>query len=214
MKLRKSEVIVLIIILLSLAISIYFSPKLPDKIAAHWNYKGEVDGNLAKSWGIFLMPAFLFVLFLLFVFIPRLDPLKANVEKFRKYFDGFIILFFVFMLVIHLQTILWTLGIKIKPNILFPIALGILFYYIGIMLNHAQRNWFIGIKTPWTLSSDLVWEKTHKLGAKLFKIGGIIAVCGVFFQNSALIIVLASVFASVIYLTIYSFLEYKKEKNK
>ncbi|MBS4016547.1 MAG: SdpI family protein [Candidatus Latescibacteria bacterium] len=213
MKLRKSEVIVLIIILLSLAISIYFNPKLPDKIVAHWDYKGEADGYMAKSRGIFLMPAFLFVLFLVFLFVPRLDPLKANVEKFRKYFDGFIILLFMFMLVIHLQTILWALGTKIKPNVLFPVGLGVLFYYVGIMLNHSQRNWFIGLRTPWTLSSDSVWEKTHKFGAKLIKISAVIAMSGALFQNFAMFIVLAPIIGSFIYLTVYSYIEYKKENK-
>lgn len=213
MKLRKSELIVLMIILLSLAVSFYFNPKLPGKIVAHWDYKGEADGYLTKSWGIFLMPAFLFVLFLLFLFIPRLDPLKANVEKFRKYFDGFIILLFIFMLVIHLQTILWTLGTKIQPNLLFPITLGVLFYYVGIMLNHSQRNWFIGLRTPWTLSSDLVWDKTHRLGAKLIKTSAIIAIFGALFQNVAMFIVLVPIIGSFIYLTIYSYIEYKKENK-
>jgi len=164
MKLRKSEIIVFLIILLSLAISIYFYPKLPDKIASHWNYKGEVDGYMVKPWGIFLMPVVLLFLFLLFLILPKIDPMKANVEKFRKYFDGFIILLFLFMLAIHLQTISWTMGVKIKPNVFFPVGLGILFYYLGILMNNSKRNWFIGLKTPWTLSSDLVWDNTHKFG--------------------------------------------------
>lgn len=211
MKLRKSEVIVLLLVLLSLIISFYFVPKLPDRIAIHWNYKGEADGYMSKTWGVFLMPIVLFVMFLMFVFIPKLDPLKKNVESFRKYFDGFIIVLFLFMLAIHLQINLWAVGIQISPNKLFSIGLGILFYYSGIMLNHSKRNWYIGLKTPWTLSSDAVWDKTHKLGAKLVKISAIIALFGVLFQNYAMFIVLAPIIISFIYLTIYSYIEYKKE---
>jgi uncharacterized membrane protein len=214
MKLRKSELIVLLLVLLSLAVSLYFNPKLPDRIASHWNYRGEVDGYMAKSWGIFLMPVVLFGFFLVFLFVPKLDPLKANVEKFRKYFDGFIILFFVFMLAVHLQIILWNQGIKITPNVIFPIGIGILFYYVGILLNHSKRNWFIGIKTPWTLSSDTIWDKTHKLGSILFKISGTLAIIGILFQNYAMIVALAPIIISVIYLTIYSYLEYKKENKR
>ena len=213
MKLRKSELIVLLIILLSVLVSLYFSPKLPPQIASHWNYKGEVDGYMSKFWGLFLMPIVLFVLFLMFLIIPKLDPLKANVEKFRKYFDGFIIIISLFMLAIQLLIILWSLGIKIKPNIMFPIGFAILFYYLGIMLIHSKRNWFIGLKTPWTLSSDIVWDKTHKLGGKLLKICGVISLVGILFQTYAIIFVLVPIIISVIYLTIYSYTEYKKEKK-
>jgi len=207
---KKSEIVALLLVIVSLLISFYFAPKLPSSIPSHWNYRGEVDGYMAKSWGIFLIPAFLFILFLLFLILPKADPLKANVEKFRKYFDGFIIVLFLFFIAIHLQTILWVLGTKIPPNIIFPIGLGILFYYVGIMLNHSQRNWFIGIKTPWTLSSDEVWDKTHKLGAKLFKICGGVSIIGIFFKDYAIIFVLVPVIIAAIYLTIYSYIEYKK----
>lgn len=211
MKLRKSELIVLFIIIISLLISFYFAPKLPSRLASHWNYKGEVDGYMAKTWGIFMVPAFLIILFLLFLILPKIDPLKANVDKFRKYFDGFIVILFLFFLAIHLQIILWTLGTKITPNTVFPIGLGILFYYIGILLNHSRRNWFIGLKTPWTLSSDLIWDKTHKLGAKLFKLSGVLAIVGIFFHDYAILFVLVPVILFTIYLTIYSYIEYKKE---
>lgn len=210
---RKSELIVLLIVVISLLISFYFAPKLPARIASHWNYRGEVDGYMARSWGIFLMPAFLFVLFLLFLILPKIDPLKNNVEKFRKYFDWFIIILFIFFLLIHLQIILWSLGTKIKPNLFFPIIFAVLYYYVGILLNHSQRNWFIGIKSPWTLSSDLIWDKTHKLGAKLFKISGVIAIIGILFNNYAILFVLAPAILSAIYLTIYSYIEYKKNQN-
>jgi len=60
-------------------------------------------------------------------------------------------------------------------------ALGILFYYCGILIENAKRNWFIGIRTPWTLSNEKVWERTHKIGGKLFKIAGLIAFLWYFF---------------------------------
>ena len=172
---RKSTIAVLGMILFSFVIGIYFYPKMPEKMASHWNVQGRVDGYMSKFWGLFLMPFVLVGLALLFTAIPRIDPLKANIEKFRKYYDGFIILFFIFMLSIHFQVILWNLGIRTSPNVIAPIGIGILFFYIGILCENAKRNWFIGIRTPWTLSSERVWEKTHKIGGKLFKIAGVIA---------------------------------------
>lgn len=211
---RKSEIIVFLFVLLSLAISIYFYPRLPNKIPTHWNLQGEVDGYMTKFWGLFLMPMVLIVMSILFILIPSIDPLKANIRKFRNYFDGFIILLFLFMLFLQGFIVLWSLGTKIRPQIVFTIGLGILFFYIGILLEHAQRNWFIGIRTPWTLSSDSVWNKTHKIGGKLFKIIGIIALLGFFAGKYAFWFVIIPVIIISVYLFIFSYFQYQIENNK
>lgn len=208
---RKSEIIIFSMILLSLIISIYFYPRMPEQMASHWNARGQVDGYLPKLKGLFLIPFILIGLGLLFVAIPRIDPLKANIEKFRRYYDGFIILFFIFMLSIHFQVILWNIGIKISPNVILPIGLGVLFFYTGILFENAERNWFIGIRTPWTLSNEKVWSKTHKIGGKLFKIAGVIAFLGVLFQKYALFFIIVPVILIAVYTIIYSYFEYQKE---
>ncbi len=211
MNMRKSEIIILGLIFFSLMIGIYFYPQMPDKMASHWNTQGQVDAYMSKFWGLFLIPFILIGLGLLFIAIPRIDPLKANIEKFRRYYDGFIVLFFVFMLSIYFWAILWNLGIEISPNIIFPIGIGFLFFYIGILCENAKRNWFIGIRTPWTLSSERVWEKTHKIGGKLFKIAGVIALVGALFQNYALFFILTPMILVTVYTIIYSYFEYQKE---
>lgn len=208
---RKSTIAVLGMILFSFVIGIYFYPQMPEKMASHWNARGQVDGYMSKFWGLFLMPFVLIGLALLFTTIPRIDPLKANIKKFRKYYDEFIILFFIFMLSIHFQAILWNIGIKISPNVTAPIGFGILFFFIGILCENAKRNWFIGIKNPWTLSSERVWEKTHKIGGKLFKIAGVIAFVGVFFQSYALFFIFVPVISVAAYTIIYSYVEYQTE---
>lgn len=210
---RTSRLIIIAIILLSFAIGIVFYPQMPEKMASHWNYKGEVDGYITKFWGSFLMPFILVGVTLLFLLIPKIDPLKANIQKFRKHYDGFIIVFLLFMLFIHLQMILWNLGIKISPNVFLPIGTGALFFYAGILLENAKSNWFIGIRTPWTLSSEKVWEKTHRIASKLFKISGVIAVVGVLFRDYSIFFVLIPIFLTTIYSTVYSYLEYKKESR-
>jgi len=210
MDMRKGEITIFWIILLSLTLNVYFYPQMPEKMASHWNTKGQVDGYMSKFWGLFLIPLILIGLALLFVAIPRIDPLKANIEKFRKYYDGFIIIFFIFMLLIHFQAILWNLGIKISPNVTFSAGIGILFFYVGILCENAKRNWFIGIRTPWTLSSERVWERTHKIGGKLFKIAGVIALFGVLFQSHAIFFVLIPVILVAAYTIIYSYFEYQK----
>ncbi len=208
---KKSEIIILGIILLSFVVGIYFYPRMPEEMATHWNAKGQVDGYMSKFWGLFLIPFILVGCALLFIAILKIDPLKTNIEKFRKYYDRFIILFFVFMFSIYFWAILWNLGIKISPNIIFSIGLGFLFFYIGILCENAKRNWFIGIRTPWTLSNEVVWERTHKIGGKLFKFAGVIALLGIFFQNYSLFFVLVPIILVAVYTIIYSYFEYQKE---
>jgi uncharacterized membrane protein len=208
---RKGEIIIVGIALLSFAIGVYYYPRMPEQMASHWNAKGQVDDYLPRSWGVFLIPAVLVGLALLFLAIPRVDPLRENIEKFRKYYDGFVILFMLFMIFVYFQTILWSIGIKISPNAYIPIAAGLLFVGSGILIEKTRRNWFIGIRTPWTLSSDRVWDKTHRMGGKLFKIAGVIAMVGIFFQSYAVFFVLIPALLVAAYTVVYSYLEYRKE---
>jgi uncharacterized membrane protein len=208
---KKTTIIILGILLLSFIVGFYFYPQIPLKMATHWNTQGQVNGYMSKFWGTFFIPFILAGLTLIFIAIPRIDPLKANIEKFRKYYDGFIIIFLIFMLSVHLQVILWNIGIQISPNVILPIGLGLLFFYAGILCENAKRNYFIGIRTPWTLSSDKVWDKTNKIGGKLFKIAGIVALVGIFFRKYALFFVLVPAILAAVYSIIYSYLEYQKE---
>lgn len=210
---KKAQIITIIIILISFAVGVYFYPQFPDKMASHWNIQGEVDGYISKFWGAFLMPIVSLGLFLLFLLIPRIDPLKRNIEKFRKYFDTFIVLIILFLFYVYLLTVFWNVGISFNMSRVILPAIGILFYYIGVLLKHAKRNWFIGIRTPWTLSSDNVWEKTHKLGSKLFKTAGVIALLGIFFQSLAIWLILVPVILVSVYTIFYSYFEYKKENH-
>ncbi|MBS7655035.1 SdpI family protein [Candidatus Bathyarchaeota archaeon] len=209
----KSEAVILGIIIFSFIVSVYFYPNMPEKIVSHWNIQGQPDGYMMKFWGLFLTPIILIGLALLFIAIPRIDPLKANIEKFKRYYNGFIILFFLFLLSIHLQIILWNIGFEVNPNITLPIGFGFLFFYTGILCENTKRNWFIGIRTPWTLSSDKVWDKTHKIGGKLFKITGVIAFIGMLFKSYALFFILVPVILIVIYTIVYSYFEYQKIKE-
>lgn len=208
---RRSNVIIILIILLSFIVGFYFYPRMSDRIASHWNIKGEVDGYMPKFWGLFLMPIISVFLFLLFLLIPRIDPLKANIEKFRRYFDIFIILIILFLFYLYLLTIFWNVGKRFEMIQFLSPALGMLFYYCGVLIENAKRNWFIGIRTPWTLSNEKVWERTHIIGGKLFKITGIVALLGVLFPGYAMFLVLFPIILVTIYTIVYSYLEYQKE---
>ncbi|MFH0861774.1 MAG: DUF1648 domain-containing protein [Candidatus Altiarchaeota archaeon] len=203
-----------LLVALSLAAGAFLYPQMPDSVASHWGAGGAVDGYMPKAWGVFMLPAITAVLLVLFAVIPVIDPLRDNIEAFRGYFDNFILLFASFMTAIYLQTLIWNLGYRINPMIVISAGLFALLYYTGIMLEHAKRNWSIGIRTPWTLSSDAVWVKTHKAGGRLFKVCGILALAGVFAPQFALILILAPVLLTAAYATVYSYIEFGKERKK
>jgi uncharacterized membrane protein len=211
---RKTTLIVAGLILISFILSIHFYSQVPEQMATHWNSKGEVDGYMSKSWGLFFMPVVITGLAALLLITPRIDPKKENIEKFRKYYDRFIIIFVLFMVAIHFQIILWNIGIQISPNAVLPAGVGILFYYIGILMENAERNWFIGIRTPWTLSSDRVWKKTNLLGGKLFKAAGIISILGTLSPDFAIFFIIVPALFTAGFTVVYSYVEYKKELKR
>lgn len=211
MKLIRLAIIAGLILTCLITIAVY--PTLPDRVVSHWNAAGQADGYMSKFWGLGLIPIIMTACVALFAVIPRIDPLKKNYEKFRNYYDGFILLFVFFLLAIQVQIILWSSGSHISPNLTLPLLTGILFIYLGFLIEHAEQNWFVGIRTPWTLSSKTVWKKTHELGGKLFKIAGIISFAGVLFQNLAIWFVLVPVLAVALYTIVYSYVEFQKEKE-
>lgn len=208
---RKTTAVITGLVLFSFILSVYFYSQVPDRMTTHWNSQGEVDGYMSKLWGLFFMPLIISGLAIMFMIIPKIDPRKENIAKFRKYYDGFIVILILFMVAVHLQILLWNTGIPISPNSIFPLGIGLMFYYMGILTENAERNWFIGIRTPWTLSSDRVWKRTNKLGGKLFRIAGIITVFGAFFPEYAIYFILVPVLFIAGLTVIYSYMEYQKE---
>jgi uncharacterized membrane protein len=207
----KLKRITLVIIALSFLLGIISYSHFPDRMASHWNSQGEVNGYMPKFYGTFLMPIILIGLFLLFVLLPKIDPLKRNYDKFKNYYNSFILVITLFMFYIYLLTVLWNFGVKVNMNLFLLPAMGFLFIYIGIVFKNVKRNWFIGIRTAWTMNSDKVWDKTHKLGSKLFIISGIITIIGLFFPNYLIWFILLPVILSSIICIVYSYLEYQRK---
>jgi uncharacterized membrane protein len=210
---RTTTVIVLILIAAATLAGLLLWNQFPEQMASHWNENDQVDGYMSKFWGVFLMPLVTLGMFLLFLVIPNIDPLKANIAQFRGVFNLFITFFIGFMLYIHALTLIWNLGYTgfALSKAMLP-AMGLLFILIGSMLRQAKRNFFIGIRTPWTLSSDTVWEKTHQLGAVLFMASGVLAIIGGFFGGMvAFWMLFVPLIGSTLFLLVYSYVLYQRE---
>lgn len=213
MSTRTTNILVLILIAAATLAGLLLWDRLPDQMASHWNINDQVDDYMPKFWGVFLMPLVTLGMFLLFLVIPSIDPLKANIAAFRETFNAFITLIIAFMVYLHGLTLAWNLGYQnFKMSMAMLPFMGVLFIFIGYLLKRAKRNWFIGIRTPWTLSSDRVWDETHRLGSALFMASGALALVGSLFGGmTAFWLMFAPLMGSTLFLVVYSYVLYRRE---
>jgi len=210
---KTTTIITLILIALALLAGMALWNQLPEQMASHWDSNDQVNGYVSKFWGVFLMPLITLGMLVLFLVLPGMDPLKANIAQFRESFNLFIVLIVAFMLYTHGLTLAWSLGYQdFKMSAAMLPFMGVLFIAIGFMLRKAKRNFFIGIRTPWTLSSDSVWDKTHQVGSVLFMVSGAMAIIGGFFGGtSAFWLMFAPLIGSSLFLVVYSYVLYRGE---
>jgi uncharacterized membrane protein len=208
---KTTTILSLALIALAVIAGATLYPQLPDQIASHWNASGDADRYSGKFWGIFLLPLITAGLFIIFWLIPKIDPLKKNIEAFRGYYNQFWLTMIIFMLYIYALQLSWNLGYRFNFGKAILPGMSLLFFVIGGLLSHAKRNWFVGIRTPWTLSNDQVWEKTHLLGGKLFKLAAISSLIGLFLQGEAVFFALIiPILAASLIATAYSLYLHQK----
>jgi len=183
---RHRFLIAVVFVVISGVMSVLAAPELPARMATHWNAAGQPDGTMPKAAALALLPAMTASLLVIFTLVPRIDPLRENIASFRSMYDWFVVVFTAFMAVVHGGVIAFNLGYEFDFTLLVLVAVAGLFYYVGVLLEHAERNWFVGIRTPWTLSSDDVWARTHRLGSRLFKLTALVALVGLFFREYAI----------------------------
>ena len=126
------------IVILSIFTGIFLYPSMPELMASHWNADDQVNGYVPKTTALFLMPLISALLIGLFVIIPKIDPLGKNIKKFKNYFEMFILFLTLFLFYIHLVTIAWNAGFNLKISQAISPALGILFYFTGVLIENSK----------------------------------------------------------------------------
>jgi uncharacterized membrane protein len=207
---KQMFMLVAIIILFSFGIGWYLYLFLSENIASHWGMSGEVNGYMPKFWGLFGVPFMMFFLSLLLFWLPKIDPLKANVATFQKSYNAIIAGIIVFLFYIHLLTIFWNIGYRFDMGRMIVPPLALLWYGLGITMPKMKQNWFMGVRTPWTLESVRVWDETHRFAGKLFRYSGIVAFFGLAFPPYAFWFIIIPILISAFGSVIYSYLLFKK----
>lgn len=205
----KKEWFFILLILLGFIISIYLYPSLPNKMPIHWNIHGEVNGYASKLFGAFSMPLINLCIYLLYIALPYIDPKRKNYESFKPTYQLFKYIIIIFLFCFHIITLLNAIGVKVDILTFTQVAMSLLFILMGNVMGRVKHNYFIGIRTPWTLANEEVWKKTHRLAAPLWVTGGILNLILFLLDRGAYSFIIIIIIISVIPI-IYSYSIYQK----
>jgi uncharacterized membrane protein len=210
----KSEIVPVLLILISAAASFYFYAHFPERVPMHWNFAGQVNGWGNRIQGAFAIPGMLVAMYFLFIFLPMLDPKKERYEQFVKTYNIFRNLILLVLAAIYFIASLNALGYNLPVQYFIPLIIGLLFIVMGNYMGKLKRNWFIGIRTPWTISSEEVWNKTNRFGGYLFMLAGLIMMALPFLPSLLGIWLFGGMMVALVFGTfVYSYVLYVKEKN-
>ena len=204
----------LVIAALAVVVSIWAYPQLPPTLATHWNVGGTADGFSSRATAVLIMPLVIIGLTGLFNVLPKLDPRGANYAKFIDTYWLIANAVILFILIGHGMIIATGLGYPVKVDRFMPIGIGLLFIVLGNYLTRVEPNWFIGIRTPWTLSSDTVWRKTHRTGGWLMVVGGFVLAASVFLPQGAFLpLLIAAILIVAVIPVVQSYILWKREQH-
>lgn len=209
---KKLLVYKLLIVLLMWLVWAYFYNKLPDMVPVHWWLDWKPDRMWSKIMHITMFPLISLWMVILFYFLPKLDPKKENYEKFWGIWEIFQFSILWFFAYIYFLTTFVTLNPEYNISKFVLLWIWVLFIILWNYMWKIRQNYFIGIKLPWTLANEEVWNKTHRFGWKMFMLAWILFIINAFFLWQTFIIlwfvILAIIFAPIV----YSFVVFKKGK--
>jgi len=207
-----------VIFLLATAVTIFAWTKVPAdaQIPIHWNAQGEVDNYGSKAFGLLIGPGLVFFLSLLLAFFPRMEPRGENLLQSQKAYKAVWGLMLVFMLGLHLVTTSAALGKAVNMALIMSFFMGVLFMAIGNYMGKIRSNFMFGIRTPWALSSELSWNKTHRLGGRLFFLIGLLVFVSAFLRRGDLsfALLIGGLFIILILTYGYSYWVWKNDEDR
>ena len=211
MNTRNTVITGLLLIVAAVAYSLVVYPSLPDRVPTHWNFRGEIDGWSSPPLAAFLMPGTMGVLFGLLFTLPWLSPRNFTVDTFRETYNYVMVI--VTALMGYLHVIILQAGLHQKIDVSKALVGGLMLFFalIGNVMGKVRRNFWMGVRTPWTLASDMVWIATHRFAARLFVGGGLLGALAAWLGvplSACFVLLMVVAFAPVIHsLVLYKRLE-------
>ena len=212
---KKSEKYFLVFTTLGCLIPILFAltvyNKLPDQIAIHWGMNGEPNGYASKEVAVFGLPILMAILNISVNLISEYDPRKSYVPRKMRIFLK--LLLPILCWILYPMTILIALGTPFNIEMIVLVLVGVIFILVGNYMPKFRQNHTVGIRIPWTLRNEEVWNRTHHMAGYLWIIGGVLMMGAGFFQWSEWVI-LVYIMILVIVPMVYAYLLYKKLEQK
>ncbi|MGE5404830.1 MAG: SdpI family protein [Candidatus Saccharibacteria bacterium] len=194
-----------------LAFSVIVYPHLPAKVPIHWNVHGQIDRYATKDVGAFLMLGVTAAMYLMFVLLPLIDPKRDNYVRFAGAYRLLRWIFVIFMGCMQVITLMVALGYNLDVAMLIKAGISVLFLIIGNFMGQIRYNYFVGVKTPWTLSSEDVWQKTHRFAARIWVICALVLLAMSPFNTVwSAVIFFTAVAVMAIGPMVYSYIIYKQ----
>lgn len=202
-------------ILGAIAFSVAVWSRLPERMPVHWGLNGQVDRYGSRPEAALFFPAMMLLVWLLLRFLPRIDPRRANYAKFADTYDLLVNSFVALFAVMHVALLGAALGWPVSMERVVPALIGVQFIILGNVLPRARPNWWFGIRTPWTLSNDRVWVRTHRVGGYLLAGAGVVLLAGAALPGPwtfalGVVAAIAAGFGSLV----YSYFAWKQESSQ
>ena len=165
---------VLIGLMIAFALAVY--GRLPEQVPTHFGLSGEPDGWTPRFPGAFLMPLLAAGVYILLIVLRRIDPRGANYRRFEETWWVFLNVIALLMTALHVLSLGFAIGWPIDMARAVTVTVGLLFVGLGNYMPRLRSNWWMGIRTPWTLESEEVWRETHRVGGWAFVAAGLLVV--------------------------------------
>ncbi len=206
------------LLVVSLAIGVIALVKVGPTatVPIHWNASGQADGWGPAWFSLLLAPAIQVGLLALLAFIPRFEPRRLNLSRSGRAYSVIVVGVMALMTVVQVGVVMATLGVVSDMAFIVMAGVGVLFVAIGLVMPGFQPNYIAGIRTPWTLTSDLSWRKTHVVGGRVFVlVGAGMIVALPFVPTNAIVIgMLVALFVLLGGVMVYSYRVWKSDPDK
>jgi uncharacterized membrane protein len=190
---------------------------MPEKIPIHWNIEGQIDGYGSKQWALFLTPGIMLGLLGLFVALPWLSPKQFSLDSFQSTYGFIVVLALATAAYIHGLTLWAALAGQVDVTRAMLAGLMIMFGLMGNVMGKVRRNFWVGVRTPWTLASDRVWNDTHRLAGQMFVGAAVIGLLCILLPiplPAATITTIAMIMSAALFPVVYSLVHYKRLERR
>ena len=209
MKQTGTWIVSLVFVVLMLGVAVWIYPHLPAQAPVHWDAHGNVNGWMPRFWAAAIWPLVTAGMATVYALLPVISPRRFEIKPFVRAYGIIVLATLAFMLVVGTVALLAGAGYHVSVDVVAPVAVGALLMVIGNFMGKVRKNFFIGIRTPWTLTSDVVWEHTHRLAGWLFVLAGVAWVIGGLLHASPAVLVVA-VLAAALVPAAYSYILYQR----